>query len=69
MTHKRPRNKLLHFRHDKIWTTVLRVKFPLLRDFSYFDAAILYEVTPKEVELLVELTYGMNRFIIEYMRL
>ena len=41
--------------------SLLRIKFPVLRDISDFDAVILDNVTPQEVELLVELTYGMNR--------
>ena len=41
--------------------SLLRVKFPLLRDLTDFDAVILDKVSPEEVDLLVELTYGMNR--------
>ena len=41
--------------------SLLRVKFPVLRDLKDFDAVILDGVTPEEVDLLVELTYGMNR--------
>ena len=41
--------------------SLLRVNFPVLRDLADFDAVILDEVTPQEVELMVQLTYGMNR--------
>ena len=41
--------------------SLLRVKSPLLRDLTDFDAVILDKVSPEEVDLLVELTYGMNR--------
>ena len=33
--------------------SLLRVKFPVLRDLADFDAVILDEVTPQEVELMV----------------
>ena len=44
--------------------SLLRVKFPLLRDLTDFDAVILDKVSPEEVDLLVELTYGMKVQII-----
>ena len=45
-----------------VHSDLLRLRFPLFRHIEEIRTVVMSEATPGDVELLLELTYGGDRF-------